>query len=84
MMVKGKSIKLSRSSNYQKNRIVVDNHLLPTAPNLSVVSPTIVNSDPISQRNLTLGIATGAMLSECQSFSYLAITENTTTIPECE
>ncbi len=61
--------------------IVVDNHLLPTAPNLSVVSPTIVNSDPISQRNLTLGIATGAMLSECQSFSYLAITENTTTIP---
>ncbi|MBL7545437.1 MAG: hypothetical protein JNL11_16575 [Bdellovibrionaceae bacterium] len=53
----------------------VDNNVLPTPPSLILQSPVVAHLAPISTRSVNLGIQTGNQLSQCSSFSYLALSE---------
>ena len=64
-----------------EQNIQVTNTILPTAPQLTVVSPVISGNVPINTTALTLSMQTGTGLSNCASFSSLALTENSATAP---
>ncbi|MBO9666462.1 MAG: hypothetical protein J7501_06570 [Bdellovibrio sp.] len=56
--------------------IVIANNILPQAPSLTVTNPLVVGVTPINSRSLTVTVNTGTDLSNCASFSYLALTES--------
>jgi large repetitive protein len=60
--------------------IVVANTYPPIAPVLTLTTP-VPTSFPIAVRSVVLSIATGNSFSNCSSFSNLAITEETATVP---
>jgi hypothetical protein len=61
--------------------VVVNNSTLPTPPSFSVTAPTISGVTPITTRQITVTLATGASMANCASFTSLALTDNSATAP---
>lgn len=67
---------LSQPFTSKSYTVTIANDIPPTPPSLSVVGPATINTTSVS-----LQIATGAALSQCASFSGLAITEDSAVAP---
>ena len=61
--------------------VVIANNSPATAPAFSVSTPTIVGTNPINTRSLTLSINTGTNKANCDSFSSLAFNEGNASPP---
>lgn len=61
--------------------ITIANNVLPQALGFTITNPAVSGVTPIATRNLTLSLNTGVSFVNCESFSTLAVTENTTAAP---
>lgn len=77
----GGNLDLTKPYHQISKTITVQNTVQPAPLNFSVTSPVNASTDPISTRSLTLTFITGAALSNCASFSSMALTEDTVLQP---
>lgn len=75
------SVDMSKPTKVLTQNLVITDNVLATAPSISVSSPTIVGTNPVNTRSLTLALDIGVDSLNCASFSALALTENISTVP---
>ena len=77
------ALDLTKSYQSKATPVTVGNQVVATAPALELASHAIPGSTPprVRRRDLTLTLLTGTGLSNCESFSSLALTENNSAPP---